>query len=713
MLTISLKKIVFITVYSITFFLSTVALATTYTVNDTGDGADADTTNSVCETANGNGVCTLRAAIGEANANDTINFNISGCSNNECTIQPASALPTISAAGVTINGYTQTGATTNSNATGAINADIQIIIDGTNAGASVDGLAITGGTAVIKGLSIINFTDRGIEISSSGSNKVQGCFLGMNPDGTTTGANTNSGIRIASDNNIVGRDNDTSPDAAERNLISGNGSGSSGTGITFGSTADSNTVAGNLIGLDKDGTALKQNGGTGVLILGGASGGNTIGTNGNGTNDSVELNVISGNLNGIFLDGTSSANVKNNIIAGNYIGTMVNGTSDGGNRNQGILVDGSSTNAAPADNIIGGDDTNEKNIIAFNGDGAGGATNECGIKIDGSNADNTKIQRNSIFDNQDKGIFLTNSGNDSEATPSITAGQTANGNNLDISGTAGASETIEIFIADNETDGNDEGKTYLGQATSNGSGAWTYTVTDSTGKALNTELVVTATSSTNDTSEFSASYTVTNQAPVATAQSASTNQDTAKALTLAGTDANGNTITFATTGCTDPSKGLLSGLNATTGAITYTPNAGQTGSDSFGFKVNDGTADSSCATVSMTIDAFTRTVTFSSASQSGAESAGTLTFTADLSSASAHNVTVPFTLSGTATNGSGSDYTITSDPLTITAGGTSATITITVNNDVLDEDDETIIVTMGTLTNASQGATTGVRQICR
>ena len=77
--------------------------------------------------------------------------------------------------------------------------------------------------------------------------------------------------------------------------------------------------------------------------------------------------------------------------------------------------------------------------------------------------------------------------------------------------------------------------------------------------------------------------------------------------------------------------------------------------------------------------------------------------TAELSVASIFNVDVPFTVSGTATGG-GTDYSITGSPITIPAGSTSQNITITINDDVLEEYDETVIVTMGTPTNAAQGA---------
>ena len=65
---------------------------------------------------------------------------------------------------------------------------------------------------------------------------------------------------------------------------------------------------------------------------------------------------------------------------------------------------------------------------------------------------------------------------------------------------------------------------------------------------------------------------------------------------------------------------------------------------------------------------------------------------------------MPFTVGGTATNPA--DYTITASPLTIAAGSTTGTITVTVVADAVAEPDETVIVTMGAPTNATLGATT-------
>ncbi len=97
-------------------------------------------------------------------------------------------------------------------------------------------------------------------------------------------------------------------------------------------------------------------------------------------------------------------------------------------------------------------------------------------------------------------------------------------------------------------------------------------------------------------------------------------------------------------------------------------------------------------------------VTFTAASQSALESAGTMTVTAQLSAAMPYDVSVPFTVGGTA--GNPSDYTITASPLTIAAGTTTASATINIVDDKIDEPNETVILTMGTPTGAVAGTTT-------
>jgi hypothetical protein len=85
-------------------------------------------------------------------------------------------------------------------------------------------------------------------------------------------------------------------------------------------------------------------------------------------------------------------------------------------------------------------------------------------------------------------------------------------------------------------------------------------------------------------------------------------------------------------------------------------------------------------------------VDFNITSSNGAESVSSKALTVDLSAASGQDVTVDYAVTGTAT-GSGTDYTLANDTLTISAGSTSGTITIAgIVNDSLDEANETVAV---------------------
>lgn len=91
---------------------------------------------------------------------------------------------------------------------------------------------------------------------------------------------------------------------------------------------------------------------------------------------------------------------------------------------------------------------------------------------------------------------------------------------------------------------------------------------------------------------------VANTAPVATAASFYTNINTTHNGTVTGTDANSDTLTF--TKVSDPSHGTVT-ITAATGDFTYTPTTSYQGADSFTFKANDGTADSTTKTISIQV----------------------------------------------------------------------------------------------------------------
>ena len=94
---------------------------------------------------------------------------------------------------------------------------------------------------------------------------------------------------------------------------------------------------------------------------------------------------------------------------------------------------------------------------------------------------------------------------------------------------------------------------------------------------------------------------VVNKPPVASNVNVETSQDTAKVITLVGTDPDaGDKITYHIVSAA--SSGSTSSIDQITGKVTYTPNKGFLGPDSFTYKVTDlGGADSNIATVGITV----------------------------------------------------------------------------------------------------------------
>ena len=84
--------------------------------------------------------------------------------------------------------------------------------------------------------------------------------------------------------------------------------------------------------------------------------------------------------------------------------------------------------------------------------------------------------------------------------------------------------------------------------------------------------------------------------PTANPQSVAATENTAQPITLTGSDPNSLPLTFTVT--TNPAHGMLSG---TAPNLTYTPDTGYLGPDSFRFNVNNGTLDSNDATVAINV----------------------------------------------------------------------------------------------------------------
>jgi MBG domain-containing protein/Big-like domain-containing protein len=175
-----------------------------------------------------------------------------------------------------------------------------------------------------------------------------------------------------------------------------------------------------------------------------------------------------------------------------------------------------------------------------------------------------------------------------------------------------------------------------------------------------------------------------NSAPTADAQTVSVTQDVAKTITLTGSDVDGNTLTFSIV--SGPSHGSLGGIGAVTctgtapkncsANVTYTPNSGYTGSDSFTFKTNDGMADSSAATVTINVVANAATTTNASSTSATYGDSSVLLSATVTSASTVNSGTVTFTLkSGATTIGSATTGNVVSGFASVnyaTPAGTAA-----------------------------------------
>ena len=125
--------------------------------------------------------------------------------------------------------------------------------------------------------------------------------------------------------------------------------------------------------------------------------------------------------------------------------------------------------------------------------------------------------------------------------------------------------------------------TYTPSANVNGSDSFTFKVTDSQNVDSSLAVVTIAVSAVND-------------APVVMPQTLNGVEDTSVSVTFAGTDAEDDSLTFAVV--TPPSSGQLIGNGNTR---SYVPNANFNGRDSFTYRANDGTVNSSPATITINV----------------------------------------------------------------------------------------------------------------
>ena len=411
------------------------------------------------------------------------------------TINVGTTLPQINQS-VTIDGYTQPGSSPNTNATGAINAVPLIELRGNG---SASGIQIVNFGAnpdvLVRGIIGSNFAN-GVFVMPSGSLTVRGSFIGTTANGLAANNTTENGLSTSTGTMVVGG---TSP--ADRNVISGNQRGVSAGLSPFGGT--NVLLQGNLIGLNKNGTAAVPNG-VGYVSFG-CNGGNATGRIGGTT--PAERNVISGNTEiGVNIGncgvGTGSTSIGS-FVRGNFIGTDVTGATP--------IPNGRGVEVTSGPNIVvGGLNPGEGNLIAFN-TGAG--------VVLSAQVNGLGVLGNSIHSNGGLGIDIdangvsANDANDADVNrpnfPVVTA-ITRSASTTTVQGTFDAPTTgtyrLQLFtstLPDALSHG--EGQTLLGQITPavGATGPQTFSITVNTVVPAAEFLALTLTDPGGNTSEFS------------------------------------------------------------------------------------------------------------------------------------------------------------------------------------------------------------------
>ncbi|MYI26028.1 MAG: hypothetical protein F4109_11425, partial [Gammaproteobacteria bacterium] len=154
-----------------------------------------------------------------------------------------------------------------------------------------------------------------------------------------------------------------------------------------------------------------------------------------------------------------------------------------------------------------------------------------------------------------------------------------------------------------------------------------------------------------------------------------------------GITAGEKTYTIPTTGSYELTLATDNdGADEPNGSVSATVDAGDS------YTVDD---DASSGTVAIADDDAPPVVAFASASSSADEAAGTRDVTINLAPAPAAGILLAYGVSGTATPGSGHDFTIAnSGTVSIPSGAATAIIPVTINDDSIDENSETVVLTL-------------------
>ncbi|MDT5063794.1 MAG: hypothetical protein QOH63_4253, partial [Acidobacteriota bacterium] len=416
---------------------------------------------------------------------------------------------------------------------------------------------------------------------------------------------------------------------------SGGGIYNSGTLTVLNSTLSGNTA---------DGGGIYNNGSGSVNIFnstlsgnsagfGGGVNNNSTGTvtviNSTLTNNRADINNIGSGTGGGIYRANGTVILRNTIVAGNFRGASaddINGLVDASSSNNLIGTGGAGglTNGAPNNNQV---DVADARLGPLANNGGPTPTHALLINSPALDAGSNTLLPQDTFD-------LDNDGDTTEPLPVDQRGQGFQ--RIADSADADTTQTVDIGayeaqvsvedIADKTTNedtpisfdfnvgdaalitsvtATSSNTTLVPNNTANlsvtGTGS-TRTLRISPAANLSGTTTITVTVNGSNSQTMSDTFVLTvnavNDAPVADSQSVTTNEDTPKAITLTGSDVDSSSLSYIIVA--NPAHGTLSGSAPN---LTYTPSANYNGTDSFTFKINDGSADSNIATVSITINA--------------------------------------------------------------------------------------------------------------
>ncbi|MBL8140554.1 MAG: CSLREA domain-containing protein [Acidobacteria bacterium] len=202
-----------------------------------------------------------------------------------------------------------------------------ILVEGAYPGVSASTNTLIGGTTAASGNVLAGNGSNGhgihIQAGSSGAPSpsgtiIQGNYVGLDPLGSVAHGFA-MGILTSGPGTVIG-----GTTAGARNVVAGNGTHNILVDISGA------TIQGNYIGINAAGTAALGSTAVGVFV----KAPNTV----VGGTTPEARNVISGNVNGLVLSGSSDVTVTNVTVHGNYIGTDASGLTAVPNTVNGVVV---------------------------------------------------------------------------------------------------------------------------------------------------------------------------------------------------------------------------------------------------------------------------------------------------------------------------------------------------------------------------------------